>query len=263
MRKTILRKILAYSVLALVVLQSCKDDSNLVAKPPIPDQSFVQEFDTLSSAQLQGWILANRSVPIGRGVWEQGMTGQQVGIVHTAYSSKSTQFGFISADYTVCHDAGPGGGTISCWAISPARIMQNGDKIIFYTRCPDSLSRWFDRLQVCVNKYNNGFKTGLGDDVGDFDLKLLDINPQNASGTPVNAFGVPVPAAYAYIPFIYSATQAYPTEWTRFEAKVDGLNGPTEGRFGLRYYVPYGGDDGRGNHISIDSVAYVSISKGK
>ena len=261
MRKTILRKSIAYAVMALVVLQSCKDDSNLTASLPVPDQSYVQEFDTLYAAQNQGWVLANRSEPIGRGFWEQGMTGQQVGVAHTAYSSKSINNGFMSADFTVCHDDGPGGGTISCWAISPARIMQNGDKIIFYTRCPDSLSQWGDRLQVCVNKNNDGWKTGLGNDVGDFDLKLLDINPQNAAGTPTNPF--PSGAGYDFIPFIYSPTQAYPKEWTRFEAKVAGLSGPTKGRFGLRYFVPYGGDDGRGNHISIDSVAYVSISRGK
>ena len=120
MRKTILRKSLAYAVMALVVLQSCKDDSNLTASLPVPDQSFEQEFDALDAARSQGWILANRSEPIGRGVWEQGMTGQQVGVAHTAYSSKATNLGFMSCDFTVCHDDGPGGGTIGTWAISPA-----------------------------------------------------------------------------------------------------------------------------------------------
>ncbi len=261
MRKTILRKVLAYSVMALVVLQSCKDDSNLVTPLPVPDQSFVQEFDTIWAAQAQGWVLANRSEPIGRGTWTQGMTGQQFLETYTAYSSKATNDGFISADFTVCTDDGPGGGTISCWAISPKKIMQNGDKIIFYTRCSDTLVRWGDRMQVCVNKNNGGFRTGLGGDCGDFDLTLLDINPQNATNTTTNPF--PAGAGYDFIPFIYNPSQAYPYRWTRFEAKVQGLNGPTEGRFGFRYFVPYGGNDGRGDHISIDSVAYVSVSSGR
>ena len=129
MRNSTLRKLLAFSAIAFLLLQSCKDDAYLTKQAPTPDQSFVEEFDTMQAAQSRGWLMRNRSEPIGRGLWTQGMTGLQASGTTVAYSSRSTNVGFISADYTMCHQAGPGGGDISSFVISPRIIMQNGDRI--------------------------------------------------------------------------------------------------------------------------------------
>lgn len=268
MRKTILRKVLAYAALALLVLQSCKDDSYLTTAVPVPDQSLVEEFDTLSAAKSRGWLLKNRSEPIGPAVWVNGTTGNQSMGTTDAYSSKATATGFISTDYSSCAITGNlGEGTISNWVISPKVMLQNGDKIIFYARGLDSVSRWGDRLQVLINKNNDGAECGRGLNPGDFDVTLLDINPLNASG-----FTVPAIAAQAYpwpfasappFPLIYDNAMSFPRFWTRFEARIpaNSLPKPVLGRFALRYFVPNGGTNGRGDHISLDSIAYVSASR--
>jgi hypothetical protein len=254
-----LQKFLSVACFATVVLQSCKDDSNLTTPLPIANQSFSEEFDTLAAASAKGWVIRNRSEPIGRGTWQQGMTGNQflASVTHTAFSSKATNNGYISADFTSCHiTGGPGEGTISNWIISPKTLMQNGDKIIFYARGADTLSRWADRLQVWLNTNNDGIECGRGETVGDFDVKILDINPKNAAGTPTNPFPAGTP-----IPFVFDPVTTFPYFWTRFEAKVIGLSKPINGRFGFRYFVPYGGDNGNGDHISLDAVTYISVSK--
>jgi hypothetical protein len=258
MRKVFLRKVLAYSVVALLALQSCKDDSNLTTLPPVPDQSLVEEFDTLTAAVSKGWVIRNRSEPIGPAVWQQGLSSQ-ASITYNAYSSKSTANGFISTDYSSAVSPNPGESTISNWIISPKVILQNGDRIIFYSRQEDTLSTFGDRLQVVINKNNDGIDCGRGLDPGDFDTKLLDINPLNASANPTNPFAA---GGYPAGIYLFDPIMAYPAFWTRFEAVVRGLDGPTNGRFALRYFVPLGGTDGRGgNCISVDSVAYISASR--
>jgi hypothetical protein len=242
-----------------LVLQSCKDDSNLITLPPVPDQSLVEDFDTLTAAKSRGWLVRNRSEPIGPAVWQQGLSANAA-ITYDAYSSKSTANGFISTDYTSCISSNPGEGTISNWIISPKVILQNGDRIIFYSRIDDTLSTYGDRLQVLINKHNDGIECGRGTNAGDFDTKLLDINPLNASGNPTNPFAAG--SGYPTNIYYYDPVAAYPAYWTRFEAVVKGLDDPTNGRFALRYFVPMGGTDGRGGTcISVDSVAYISASR--
>jgi hypothetical protein len=259
MRKVFLRKTLAYVGIAVLTLQSCKDDSNLITPLPVPDQSMVEEFDTLAAARGRGWLVRNRSEPIGPAVWQQGLSAN-ASTTYSAYSSKATANGFLSTDYTSCLSSNPGEGTISNWIISPKVILQNGDKIIFYSKQEDTLSTYGDRMQVMINKHNDGIECGRGMDPGDFDTKLLDINPLNASGNPTNPF--PAGGGYPASIYYFDPVMAYPAYWTRFEAVVKGLDGPTTGRFALRYFVPLGGTDGRGNTcISVDSVAYVSASR--
>jgi hypothetical protein len=258
MRKVFLLKPLGYIGIAMLLLQSCKDDSNLIALPPVPDQSLVEEFDTLTAARSRGWLTRNRSEPIGPAVWQQGLSANAA-TTYSAYSSKATANGFLSTDFTSAFSPNPGESTISNWIISPKVILQNGDRIIFYSKQEDTLATWGDRLQVMINKHNDGIECGRGMDPGDFDTKLLDINPSNASGNPVDPF-----SAGGYPPgiYFYDPISAYPAYWTRFEAVVKGLDGPTNGRFALRYFVPLGGTNGRGgNCISVDSVAYISASR--
>jgi hypothetical protein len=272
MRKATLLKLLVCSGFAISIFASCKDDSNLKNSAAIPDQSFVQEFDTIAAAQAQGWKLVNRSVPIGRQGWVQGNSiyaqiWQYATVGYPAYSSKATREGFITSDISCADAHDPSGATQSNFLISPSIIMQNGDKIIFYTREDDSISRWADRLQVVYNVSGDDWtNAGHGVDPGAFKAILLDINPNYASGFTVGT--TPVAPFDATIPYVPNNSTAYPRQWTRFEARVNGLNGPIRTRFAFRHFVELGGYPnvgsytvgGRGEVISIDSVAFVSVS---
>jgi len=254
MRRATLRNVLLYSGLALITFQACrKDDAATLLPPPVADQSFVEEFDTVSSAYDRGWRFINASSPLGSGFWTQGLlnnplvTGFHAPIPFNAYSSKGTYVGFVGADYTSTSAAA---GTISNWAVSPSLMLQNGDKIIFYTRTVllsigggDSTD-YGNRLQVRVSTKGESTNVGNGDDPGDFTYALLDINPDYANH---NAFASPA----NYDPV------AYPIRWTRFEATVGGINGPLKGRFAFRYYLNDAGSNGYGTAVAIDSVAYV------
>jgi len=50
MKKSTFPGFLLASICILTLLQSCKDDSYLLAPPPVPNQSFVEEFDTAQNA---------------------------------------------------------------------------------------------------------------------------------------------------------------------------------------------------------------------
>jgi hypothetical protein len=59
----------------IIFLCSCKDDTYLSEFPPVSNQSFTEEFDTLQNAYNRGWRFINRSLPIGAanvGNWKQG-----------------------------------------------------------------------------------------------------------------------------------------------------------------------------------------------
>lgn len=249
MKKSIFSGFLLAVISILTLLQSCKDDRYLLAPPPVPDQSFVEEFDTAKVAYNKGWRFINRSDEIGRSVWQNpdGLTG----IPFLSWSG--TGAGYLWVDYqSTSSDAG----IISNWAVSPEIIMQNGDKIVFYTRnqlysfAGDSTD-FINRMQVRMNK-TTSLNCGDGADPGDFTVPLLDINPfyyefsKNAYINPLN-------------PNFQKARQAYPHVWTRFEATVIGLNGPTKGRFAFRYFIEGGGLNGFGSSVGVDSVAYIGV----
>jgi hypothetical protein len=228
------KNVFAYSViLCAVFFVSCKDDSYLNVVPPIPDQSFVEEFDTFTNAQARGWRVVNRSFPIGSTSWSQ--TGG-----FPAYSSVATANGYAYVSFNAAGDPGSSGNLPVCnaWLISKPIMMQNGDKITFYTK---TLGVAFpDRLQVRLNVRNDGFEVGRGDgfQVGDFTEPLLDINPTLTNMAPF----------------------AYPVDWTRFTATISGLSKPGMHRFGFRYFVEDGGPTGiNSNGVGVDSVAYQSI----
>ncbi len=245
MRKGLL--LLLFTCICLAVaFQSCRNDEYLTAAPLVSSQSFVEEFDTVSSSLARGWQFSNASNPAGSGIWQQG---GGIPPWFAPYSSSGTYAGFIGVDYTSVK-GGPG--LISNWLISPSITMQNGDKITFYTRSWaqfDGVSDTTDygnSLQVRLNTTTGSVNAGSGDDAGDFTTPLLDINP----GIIASSSTTPDP-------------HAYPTNWTRFEATVYGLNGPTKGRFAFRYYVPNAGVCATcaGNGVAIDKVQYQSVSR--
>jgi hypothetical protein len=223
------------------MLSSCKDDSYLMDPPPVPNQSYVEEFDTLINAYNHGWRFINRSENIGASKWTQGSISGAL----SAFSSKGTNAGFISIDYkSTAADAA----VISNWAVSPPVIIQNDDRIVFYTigsliDVGGDSTDFANRLQVWVNTHNDGLDVGDMNDVGQFDKIILDINPNYEE--------------YHSNPALYSPT-AYPARWTRFEAAIHGISKPVKGRFAFRYFLEDGGMNGRGTEIGIDSVAYIS-----
>jgi hypothetical protein len=245
MRKSTFSFITSLVLVSLITLESCKDDSYLLKKSSVADQSFVEEFDTATSALSRGWHYINTSVPIGGGVWQQG---GGIPPWFRAFSSHGTYPGFIGVDYT---STSAGAGIISNWVVSPVVVFQNGDKIVFYTRTllydagtgGDSTD-YANRMQVRINK-SESLNVGSGSDAGDFSTTLLDINPAYEE--------------YHTSPALYSPT-AYPGNWTRFEATVSGLNAPVRGRFAFRYYVEGAGSNGLGSGVALDKVTFTSAS---
>ncbi len=249
MRKKILRNILAYSGMAIVLFQSCKDDSKLTILPPVSDQSFNESFDNFTEAYAKGWRSINKSTPAGRKWYDAAETpnfGSPNYLVtyypdwnqaqftldslqfpnapfpqrywKDAYASQRGSNGYAATSIACGELLSPPPlrltrFDISTWLVSPELTIKNGDKVVFYT-----FSKGLSRLQLWVNKTNS---LNVGSDVaatGDFTIKLVDVNPNYAKyeNNPANAF---------------------PTEWTKFEGEVRGLEAPVQGRFGFRYFL--------------------------
>lgn len=240
-RKNLLKLLVAATV--VLYFTACHDDSRLVNVPKPEDQSFVEEFDTASAALSRGWKFINSSDPKGSGVWQNG---GNINPFFNSFSNNGSYAGYIGTDYTSTSAAA---GVISNWLVSPAVTMQNGDKIIFYTRALTyydpvmaDTTDYGNRLQVRINTSFDLDNVGEGEKAGEFSTSLLTINPN-----------------LHYSSTVSPDAEAYPTGWTRFEATVRGLNKPVTGKFAFRYYVQDGGYNGNGSGIAIDSVAYVSM----
>jgi hypothetical protein len=248
MRKRNLRNLLAYTALSFVLLQSCNDDSNLTAKAPIEDQSFTESFDNFGEAISKGWKRFNTSNPTGRKWydaaevpnfgslnylvvyspdWDQAQfTLDSLQFPNTIFPQRYWNNAFISQRATNGYAAASiaSGDVISFngasfpynvsnWLVSPEVMMQNGDKVVFYAYC-----KGIGRLQLWANPTGT-INVGSGpSNTGDFQIKLLDINP-TAADPKLNP------------------GSAFPTEWTRFEGQISGLQQPVKGRIGFRYFL--------------------------
>jgi hypothetical protein len=265
MRNSTLGKFLLSISFIVSFLLSCKDDSSLTIAPPSPDVSFTEEFDTATAAYNRGWRYLNVSDPKNVGFWAQGgfndpaITGFPGPVPYRPYSSKGSYAGFIGTDYTSTTT-----GTISNWVVSPVTLMKNGDKIIFYTRGiaifygygTDSTD-FSNRMQVCYSTNGGSLDVGSGTNPGAFSNVILDINPFYKEYHTVSD---PI-TTDAYTWTVIRDPQAYPVNWTRFEAKVSGLNGAVSGRFAFRYFVENAGLGPLGTRatgVGLDSVAFVS-----
>lgn len=231
MRKIILSFVFIISLSAILI--SCKNDEYLAAAPPVADQSFTEEFDIPGSATTNGWKFINASDPMGTGGW----TGPSLSNVISVFSGSGYAYSFNtvalgSAAYSI-------ESTISNWIVSKPLMMQNGDKIVFYTNSI-SLDLTPTCLQVRMNNHNDGTNVGSGDDPGDFTELLTAINPFQT----------------------YNQANSYPTTWTRFEATVAGLNAPVKGRIAFRYYVPFNYQYYQATTIvAVDKMSYISVKK--
>ena len=248
MTKNIVRIMVAYSVIALVLFQSCRDDSYLTVPPPAPDQSFTESFDNYDEAYAKGWRSVNTSTPIGR-KWYDVAETPNIGSVNylvtyfpawaqAQFTLDSLQFpnaafpqrywmpaffsqiavnGYVATSIAcadVINFSRPGDPyNVSCWLTSPELLIKNGDKIVFY-----AYSKGLARLQLWVSKTNSLNVGTSSNNTGDFDIKLLDINT-------------------GYAAYDSDPAHAFPPEWTRFEGEVKGLPTTVNGRFAFRYFL--------------------------
>lgn len=220
---------------------SCKDDSYLTTIPPVPDQSFTEEFDTATAALSRGWKFINTSEALGSSVWQNGGS---IPPFFNAYSNNGSYVGFIGTDRLSTSAAK---GVISNWLVSPLLIIQNDDKIVFYTKAlqypngSGDTTDYGNSLQLRINTNDTGLNVGTGINPGNFTKVLIAINPLLTFSSVLS----PDPAAY-------------PSQWTRFEATISGLNSPAKGRFAFRYFIIDGGTGGYGSGVGIDAVSYKS-----
>ncbi len=243
-----LRKFAVCAGIISLSFQSCRDDSYLTDLPPSADPSFRESFDNYQEAYDKGWRSINTSDPAGRKWydvaespdlgspnyvavyypgWEQAQfTLDSLQFKSATFPQRYWQDAFFSqrasngyvATSIACAEV-IGFGTfvpvfnISTWLVSPEQLIKNGDHIVFYTYC-----KGLARLQLWVNPTNSLNAGGDYNSTGDFNFKLLDINP-------------------GYYTQQSNPALAYPTEWTRFEGEVKGLTKPVTGRFAFRYFL--------------------------
>jgi hypothetical protein len=235
---TLFFKRASIACLVLVVfigIQSCKKDSTPAPQPVVvPDQSFSQSFETMAAAVSQGWIFKNYSdgPPYFAGMkWT----------VASATGTGVTAFDGTKLLYDNFGASNGGAGNLSDWVISPKITIQNGDVITFYAVSSGTIDGFGDRLQLRLNTFNasdsiTDHTADSSSQVGNFLHPLVDINP------------------------LYSldAAKGFPTAWTKFTAKISGLNQPVDGRFAFRYFVELSGG-ANGDEIGLDKVTYTSV----
>jgi hypothetical protein len=231
MKKFLSVRTLFVSLVSLAVFQSCNDKDSVTPDPPVPDQSHVQEFDNIASAEAAGWRFVNMS---------ETQSANTIGFVDSdpIGIDPFSGTGSLYAGY----EANIGNGLISVWAISPQVTLQNGDKISFYTMSlndySDPVNVYADRLQLRVSPFEGD---GVGDTsytVGGFTVNLVDVNPTLAG----------------------DGVSGYPDTWTKFEGTISGLSKPTKGYYAFRYFVPNGGTLGdNSNGILLDKAEYVGV----
>ena len=225
MKKIFFKYILFFAPALIILSGSCKKENKSVPLIPVivTNQSFIQSFDSMSAAEAQGWKFKNLSDDAANG-WSVADSSSD-GIMPFDGT------GFLYSDYNASSTVE---GSISNWAISPALFMQNGDKISFYTRSRGTSDGYGDRLQLRLNIFNSSDSIGKSSsDIGHFTTPLVDVNPLYKITSPGD----------------------YPTEWTKYEGIIQGLNKPDSGRFALRYFVELNGGS-NGDEIAVDKVEF-------
>ncbi|GAB4092162.1 choice-of-anchor J domain-containing protein [Flaviaesturariibacter terrae] len=255
MKKNILIGTATFAALATLMLSCVKDAKPAAEGLPsgfVPG-SFTEEFDSVGNLAGKGWVIINRSEPMGAQGWRQGRYEPATGVQNKfagpvpylgfpAHSASKTPNDFVSADVSVV----AGTGNISAWLISPVLPMKNGDKISFWTRAVDDsnfpvdplsgdpATPTRDRMQVRAN-FTDGSANVGGDasSVGSFTNLLLDINPTYVENYP----------------------SGYPEAWTKYTVTISGIpNGVTStGRFAFRYVGSSAGLQGP-NYASVVGI---------
>ena len=194
---------------------------------PLPNVGGITEgFDDITTLMGDGWVMTNNSNPLGSTDWFQGND-----TVFPAHMGASTSY--IAANFNNTSTGAPN--TISNWLLTPETEIQTGDQFSFWTRTVTG-SIFPDRMEVRMSL--NGASSDVGSDessVGDFTTLLLEINPSLAQG-------------------------GFPETWTEFTVTVTGVDSPTMGRIGFRYYVTDAGPIGaNSNYFGIDTYTYIDF----
>jgi hypothetical protein len=185
--------------------------------------------------KANGWDTINASSP--KNIPQPSWLGPSITAYIPLFSGSGYAFSVNSvaqgsASYTI-------ESTISNWIVSKPIMLQNGDKIVFYTNSL-TLDLTATGIELRMNKKNNGKNVGDGDDPGDFTEILTAVNPFQT----------------------VNEANSYPTSWTRFEATIGGLNKPVEGRIAFRYYVPFNYQyNAPTTIVAIDRFTYTSVKK--
>ena len=134
---------------------------------------------------------------------------------------------FALVNYTSTTSTATSGATISNWLISPTITIQNGDVVTFYSRKGTSgTTDYADRLELRMSPAATVLNPSTGPtDTGSFSTVCVSVNPTLATG------------------FVY------PKTWTQYSYTVSGLTGPTDVKFGFRYFVTNGGTNGANSDI--------------
>lgn len=182
----------------------------------------VENFDDIST--LNGWIMDNRSIPLGVSGWLQGSP-----LFFPAHEGSNDAY--ISAHLTNTE----GNGTICNFLILPDNASGT---LSFWTRSKvdqGGVLIFPDRMTVRQSPSGN-VSTGTCDSgFGDFTEELLTINP--------NLSDLDYPDGYQL------------TNWTNFETLIPG-----SGRVAFIYYVTDAGSFGtNSNYIGIDTVSWDNL----
>jgi hypothetical protein len=234
MKKTFLVNIAITGLAIMILADSCKKDDPKPAPPiVVTNQSFNQSFESITDAETQGWEFKNLSDDAVGGWTVAPETGNGI----PAYDGSN----LLYSDYTAsgANLSQNPDAVISNWVISPKLLLQNGDKISFYTISHGSIGygangSYGDRLQLRLNIFNGSDSIGkTSADIGNFTRPLVDVNPLYKIEGPGD----------------------YPSTWTKYEATISGLNKPDSGRFAFRYYVQLNGG-ANGDELAIDKVEF-------
>jgi hypothetical protein len=183
-------------------------------------------FDDVGTLLARGWIRRNNSEPAGPGQWTQGDPG-----VFPAWNGPGGSYAMAGADSAT----GPFP-VVSNWLITPEIDFGPNEfgfrSFSFYTRAvPGTANRLV--IRVCLEQagpLDCDAPSGSSGDLGGFQTRLLDINPD-------------------------LAPDGYPATWTPYwMTPGDGLPVVGRGRIAFHYYV-FAQDGAYGTRIGLDEVA--------
>lgn len=180
-------------------------------------------FEDVEALPGEGWYIENTSEPLGGTSWFQGSE-----TVFPSHEGGPNDYAGANFNST----SGPPG-NISTWLTTPELDLTNGSELSFWTRTTGDV--YPDRMEVRLSTAGDSTDVGTGyDDPGDFTEVLLTVNEDLEQ-------------------------DGYPAEWTEYTVTVEGLDEPTTGRIGFRYFVEDGGPVGtNSDFIGLDTVSYAA-----
>ncbi|MEP7041587.1 MAG: choice-of-anchor J domain-containing protein [Dokdonella sp.] len=187
-------------------------------------------FNDVAQLRAQGWLILNRSDPLGSTNWFQGIPARFPAQAGASDSYASADMDNASGQFPV----------ISDWLITPDIQFFDGNTLDFYTRELAGANDAPNRLQVllCMDGGSEpctdpGPESG---DLGGFQTTLFDINADGDAG-------------------------GYPAAWTEFTATAAlGMPQSGSGRIAIHFYTFAQGASNTGTTIGVDSVALSQVA---